>query len=435
MSIKLSTSGIRARYNELTPDRVVRFAQAFATYTGGGDIVVGTDLRPSAGFLRHAVVSGLRAAGARTLDAGVLPTPILQWLIPRRGWRGGVSISAGHNAFDWNSLVFLSADGAYLNPFEGEEYFHLFHAGRFEKRPFDAVGGTSPLEDAGEEYFRALALPADGGAELKFVLDCSYAFEKPFVEKLGRALGVRLVPLFSSRGDMLAKDPEPTVANAGFLATVVRETGSDGGFLINSDASRALVVDERARIHSEELSLPLFARIQLESGPAPVVTNYSTSHAVDAVARRFGARVFRTDVGQPHVVEAVRALGTPIGGEGSGSVVSLPFSCGFDSFVFMRAVIGFLRRRGMTLSALADEIPAPDIVKETVVLPESRIYRSLERIERMFGDTLRLKDGFYLEEGGGWLCVRASSTVSMIRLIGEGRGVAEEIARIREQLG
>ena len=46
---------------------------------------------------------------------------------------GGISISAAHNAINWNALIFLGKKGAYLNVHEGEEVLDIYHAGGFQR--------------------------------------------------------------------------------------------------------------------------------------------------------------------------------------------------------------------------------------------------------------------------------------------------------------
>ncbi len=434
MAIRVSVSGIRGKFDELTPNKIDKFVRAFATYCGGGQVAIAADSRPSGKFIREAVIASLNFGGVGVLDYGILPTPVLQWIIRQQRYAGGISITGGHNAFNWNSLIFLNREGSYLNHYEGEEFFNLVHAAAFPRKHHDELGTHEPSRRHLDDYFAALGTLAAAGRPLKFVIDCSQGFGGDFLERLSRALDVKLIPIFCDGGERLPKDPEPTVANAAFLATMVRETSSDGGFLLNSDASRVLVVDESGRALPEELTLPVFARIALEQDQQDIVTNYSTSKLVDGVAARFGVKVFRTDVGQPYVVHMVRELQAHIGGEGSGSVVYTPFSFGFDSFLFIRTVSDYLKRSGRSLAELAAEFSLPEIFKESFILSPERIYGTLERIEALYNRTLKLKDGFYVESGSDWLCVRASSTIAMIRLVGEGQGVAEEIRRIRELL-
>ena len=435
MAIKLSISGIRGKFHELTPNRVVKYAQAFAAYIGGGSIIIGADLRPSGKFISEAVIAGLTSCGANVFDYGILPTPIIQWLIKNYDFKGGISITAGHNSFDWNSLIFLNSEGSYLTHLEGEEFFNLYHSGKFGKKSFDKQGAYSKDDGYLKNYFESLQSKDQAGKKLKLVVDCSNGFYSNIIDSLAKCLDVKLIPIFCGKSAVLQKDPEPNTKNAEFLTTIIRETGSDGGFLLNSDASRVLVVDERGVPLSEELTLPIFAMMMLEEEKSDIVTNYSTSMAVDRAAEKFGAKVFRTDVGQPYVVQMVKETKTRIGGEGSGSIVYSPFSLGFDSFVFIKKIVEYLRKHKLKVSSIGGELETPEIHKETIALKPSKIYALLERIGDRYKEKLKLKDGFYINRGNEWLCVRVSATVSVIRIIGEGKGIPDEIRRIKEVVG
>ncbi len=45
---------------------------------------------------------------------------------------------------------------------------------------------------------------------------------------------------------------------------------------------------------------------------------------------------------------------------------------------------------------------------------------------------MSLKDGYYIDKGDDWLCIRASATVSMIRIVGEGKSISNDIAKVKE---
>lgn len=440
MSIKLSISGIRGKFHELMPNRVVKFAEAFSSYIGGGDVILGMDGRPSGKYISEAVIAGLNSSGSNVYDYGIIPTPILQWIIKNSSYSGGISITAGHNSFDWNSLIFLNNEGSYLSHVEGEEFFNLFHSGNFTKKRFNEMGTYSKSRKCLQKYFNTFELTESPWRPLKFVIDCSNGFDSWVVERLSEALKIKGIPIFTNEEGVTHKDPEPNIPNASILGTLVRETRSDGGFLLNSDASRILVVDERGKPLSEELTLPIFSRMVLEEEKGDIVTNYSTSKMVDSVAEEFGCRVFRTDVGQPYVVQMVKDIKAKIGGEGSGSVVYSPFSPGFDAFIFIKKMVQYLRNHRCTISHIADSFSPPEIYKETIFLKPSKIYGFLERIRDRYSGGAdkkielfkKLKDGFYIDWGDEWLCIRASATVSMIRIVGEGKRIAEDIAEMKE---
>jgi phosphomannomutase len=438
MSLKLGASGVRGTYIELTPQTAAALSEAFSTYVDSGPIAVATDTRPSANYLKYAVVSGLIATGARIDDYDVLPTPILQWLIRHRGYAGGVAISGGHASFDRNSLIFLNRMGGYLSPYEIEEFFNLYHSKVYARKRFDHLGATESIDllDARlDAYFEALISGRRGEPKsFRFAIDCSNGATGRVLARLSASLGIDFIPLFCDEQVVSVREPEPNRSNADILSTVVRETGCDGGFLLNSDASRVLVVDETGRVLSEELTFPIFSRIVLESETTNVVTTYSTSKTIDHIARKYGGRVFRTDVGPSSVVQTLLETKAAIGGEGSGSVVYIPFSHGYDAFVFMQKLIDFLRMESTTVAQLAGEFTEPQIHKTAIPLAANEVYASLEKIERLYSNTTRLKDGFYIEEGDDWLCIRASSTRAMIRVVGEGKTVFREIENVKESL-
>jgi phosphomannomutase len=435
MALKFGSSGVRGLYSELSPEIATNLAMAFSTYAGGGHIAVGADPRPSGKYLVDAVISGLTATGAGVHDYGILPTPVLQWITGEHEFDGAVSISGGHTSFEWNSLIFINPQGAYLNAVEVEEFFNLYHSGKYARKAYNRLGDYGAGSQHVDRYFEKLAAGGiSAGRRCKFAVDCSNGAASVILGGLSNALNIDFVPLFCEGEPFFQKDPEPNLKNAGFLSTFVKEIRCDGGFLLNSDASRVLVVDETGKALSEELTLPLFARIMLEEKKTNIITTFSSSKAVDAVADRFGVKVFRTDVGPPSVVQKAVEMKAEIGGEGSGSVFFTPFSYGYDSFLFIKVMVDYLRKHDAGISTLAAEFQMPDIYKDTVFLPAEKIYAILERIDKLFPSKVKLKDGFYYEAGGGWLCVRASSTMAMIRIVGEGPGIRSEIERIKEEI-
>ena len=435
MPIKLNISGIRGKFNEFTPHWIVRLVNAYVARMESGPFIVSRDKRPSGAFIRHAVLTGLLSSGCDVIDAGILPTPILQWLIPQMNLGGGISITAGHNSFDWNAMLFLNTEGAYLNHFEGEEFFSLFHSGTPRYSDFEHQGNLVLEKPDLSGYFSALSLDPTGNRPSRFVIDCVNGFETKLIDQLQRTLNVHLIPLFSSPQEQsILRDPEPTMANAAFLATVVRETQSQGGFLLNSDASRVLMVDENGTPYSEEITFPLFARIMLEKTRSDLVTNYSTSKRIDRVARQFSVQVHRTDIGQSEVIQRAQELDCTLAGEGSGSTYCSEFGKGFDAFFTIRTIIDYLQQNRLPLSDLLSDFVYQPIYKENFFLEPRVIYESLDRIGTAFPGSVRLKDGYYLEDGDAWICIRASATVSLMRVYAEGQKMIPVLNQIKEMI-
>ncbi len=70
-NLKISISGVRGIVGDtLTPQIIVRFAQAFGTFIKSGKVVIGRDTRPSGEMLKYAVISGLLSTGCKIIDLG-----------------------------------------------------------------------------------------------------------------------------------------------------------------------------------------------------------------------------------------------------------------------------------------------------------------------------------------------------------------------------
>jgi phosphomannomutase len=441
--LKIGISGVRGIVGEtITPELIMNFACAFGTWLGGGRVLVARDTRTSGPMLHSASLAALMSVGCDVLDLGICPTPILQSLVGTYKARGGISITAGHNGTAWNALVFVNSDGTYLNAFQGEEVLDIFHLGRFRKASLSRLGGVKRSEDGPESYFRRLSgrldIKAIASAGLKVVIDPCNGAGAGIVDMFARALGIELVPVNNEPSGFFPHDPEPRPRNAAEAASVVRISGADAGFLVNSDVSRVSVVAEDGETLSEEYTFPLAAGARLGRDPGPVVTNASTSRMIEDVAAAFGRPVIRTRVGQSHIVQALLSEDAAIGGEGSGGVAVRSFQPAFDGFLAMGLILETMATEKQKLSELVRRLPKYHIVKEKIYCPPSRVHAVLAGVEKLFvGENPSFADGIKVERADGWIHVRASGTEPMIRVITENvsREKAEEdLERVAAQV-
>jgi len=143
------------------------------------------------------------------------------------------------------------------------------------------------------------------------------------------------------------------------------------------NGERLGVVDENGQPLSEELTLPLAAEMMLSAGRVgPVVTNVSTTSAVERVASRHGATVIRTPVGQAYVSEAIVEHRAIIGGEGNGSVAIPDVHRTHDAAAAIVFILDHLAATQRSLSAVACTLPRLAMVKERIRRTASRVHRA-----------------------------------------------------------
>jgi phosphomannomutase len=423
--LKIGISGVRGIVGEtMTPELVMDFACAFGTFLGGGRVLVGRDTRPSGPMLQRAVLAALASTGCRPLDAGVCPTPILQKSVGTARAAGAVSITAGHNTAEWNALTFINRDGTYLNEFQGQAVLDIYHLEKFRKAPLSRLGRVKSAGCGREGYFRSLERFLDATAirrrGFKIVIDPCNGAGAGAVDDFCRGLGCALIPVNNEPTGFFVHDPEPRPRNAGEVASLVKVSGADVGFLLNSDASRVSIVAEDGETLSEEYALPLVADHYLQKEAGPVITNSSSSRMVEDVAARHGVAVIKTRVGQSHVVHALVAEEGSLAGEGSGSVAVRRFQPAYDAFLGMGLILEAMAAGGRKMSELVAALPKYHIVKEKVYCPPSRVHSAVAETRRLFSnDEVQTADGVRAERREGWVHVRASATEPMIRVIAE----------------
>jgi len=433
----IGVSGMRGIvFDPLSPEAAARAAAAFAGVVGRGTacrgtIVVGRDTRPSGEILKMAVVSGLAAAGADVVDLGIVPTPTVQLAVEHHKAAGGIAVTASHNPAQWNALKLVSRAGTFLEREDVDKVAAAFKAGPIAYAP--ATGGGKVSRDTGAcERHIALVLglshvkPAAIAARgLTVAVDCvNGAAAAAIPELLGR-LGCKVAKLGCDLSGDFKRNPEPVPENLGALGALVRREGADIGFGFDPDGDRLAIVDERGEPLGEDYTL---------------VTNLSTSMAVEDVARRHGVAFRRTPIGEINVVAGMKRAGAVVGGEGNGGVILPEAHYGRDALVGVALVLEALVESRGTLSDMMSGHTKYVIVKQKIAFDKAPdLDRLAAGIRAAFaGAQFNLEDGIRADLEGSWVHVRLSGTEPVVRVIAEARDRAGALAlaeRARSAVG
>jgi phosphomannomutase len=436
--LKIGASGVRGVVGEaLTPELIVNFACAFGTWSGVGPVVIGRDTRRSSTAFRAAVVSGLLSTGCRVIDLGVSPSPLISFAIRELGASGGVAITGSHNDASWNALKFFGPDGALLNAAKNEELLDIYHGAAFERAAWDRLLPVETAPDVVERYLEHLAsaLDLDPIRRRKFrvAVDFSNGACGTIGTRFVESLGCTLLPVNEEPTGEFAHPPAPTAANMRQIASLARCFGADLGAALNVDGDRVGFVTAEGRALSEEYSLPLAATPRMRRRPGPVVTSFSTSGMVEALARAHGQPVIRGPVGESQIVDLGLAEGAVIAGEGSGGVAVLPLDMVYDGLLALGLVLEEMATSGRSVSDLAGDFPKLFMRKRELSCPPNVVYKVLDRFRRHHADqSPDCSDGVRLSWSDSWLHVRASATEPLLRVIAEAPEPARAEALVEE---
>ena len=430
--LKIGITGVRGIVGEtFTPEVAVGFAQAFATYLDGGRILVCRDTRLSGPMVRSAVVAGLLAAGCEVIDLGICPTPSLQLAVTWLKADGGIAVTAGHNPAQWSALKFVRGDGLYLNPLQAEELLDIFHQGEFAKATWNKIQPAIQLQDAIEHHIESLKNGFDTAAikarRLKVAVDCCNGACSRLIPRWLAELGCEVVAINDDSTATFPHQPEPTPETMAQLSAVVKAGHADIGFAHDADGERLGIVTELGDPLSEESTLALATRIRLEQSTGPIVTNISTTGAMEQIAARYGGSIVRTQVGQTYISEAMLEHDAVLGGEGSGGVTVPQVQLTHDSGAAVGLILEGLARSGDRVSDVVQQLPRLFMLKHNLAVEPNRLYSVLQDFrvaverEQLAYD---LTDGIRIDLPLGWIHVRASNTESMIRVIVEAEAEA-----------
>ena len=440
MTLKISISGIRGIVGASLTDNVISdFSKAFASYIKKGTVVIGRDSRASGEKIKDSVIAILNRSGIDVLYLGICPTPTVQLMVKELKADGGMIITASHNPAEWNGLKFVRKDGIFLNKDEAERLIEIY-----EKRSFIAsakMGSIKvqdkPLDPHIKKVLGCIDVQGIRKRKFKVVLDSCNGAGSLITVKLLKELGCEVIELYTDTKKPFPHNPEPVPANLKDLCEKVENSGADIGFAQDADADRLAVVTEKGVAPGEEYTLAIAAEHILSKNKVSspkVVTNLSTSMMVDDIAKKYGAIVIRTRIGEVNVAEEMVKQKALIGGEGNGGVMYPGVGYSRDSLIGMGIILDSLSRSGKKISEVIDSLPKYFIVKEKIdCSSKDEAAVLLDKVAASFaGEAIDRTEGIKVILKNAWVHVRASNTEPVIRVIAEAetQNKARELIRL-----
>ncbi|MFQ6615853.1 MAG: phosphoglucosamine mutase [Fidelibacterota bacterium] len=441
-----SISGVRGIFpSDLDAEVATRYAGAFFRLCRGGKIMVGRDTRPSGSQLVSAITANLESLGASIRDCGICPTPTLQFSVGDTDAAGGIMVTASHNPPQWNGLKFVDGDGCFLN---GDQFSQLVQHMNTSHEPQESGPGSySRFDGAALRHIQRILsvrwLDVERIRQRVFsvAVDAVNGAASGVLPSLLERLGCTVTRLNCEPSGQFTRDPEPLPQHLTALSKAVREGGCDVGFAVDPDGDRLAIVDESGRPLGEEYTLVFAVDDVLTHGDVSpvVVTNLSTTQAVDDISRRYGAQVHRTAVGEIHVVEGMKQKNASVGGEGNGGVILREVHLGRDSLVAAALVLDRMARTEESVGKIFDSFPRYVTVKERIPRGDKNPEELLETLALAFPRVSRdRRDGLKLLWPERWVHVRPSNTEPIIRIYGEAKteeSALELVGEVTEILG
>lgn len=442
MAKLFGTDGVRGVANtELTCDIAFKLGQAAVEFLGK-TIVVGKDTRLSGDMLGNALSAGIMSMGGNVLDAGIIPTPGVAYLVRELHAEGSIVISASHNPPEYNGIKFFDRQGFKLTE-EAEaeiESFVLAGGADPESLPSgDAVGVVLPVEDACELYIQhAISSLQDKTldfSKLTIALDTGHGASSLTTAAALEQLGAT-VHVINDSFNGVDINVECGSTHLEPVKELLAETGAQIGIAHDGDADRVMFVDELGNeidgdVVETVCALDLQKRglLRDDTVVSTVMCNLGFTKAMDAA----GISVVQTQVGDKYVLNEMRKLNAVIGGEQSGHMIFLDHNSTGDGLITALQFLAACLRNDQPVSETAalmqrfpQELINVRVADKHAVSENAVVANAIAEAEAKL-------------DGSGRILVRPSGTEPLVRVMVEAAtheealGYAQEIASIIER--
>ena len=399
---------------------------------------LGRDMRLTAPELSERYRRGLIAEGAHVLDAGMVGTEMLYYLVGSRELDGGLMCTASHNPKQYTGAKLVERGAVALSGDAGIADVRR----TLEEGLGEATGGGSSEEvDVAAEFREAALKFIDPSAvrPLKVVLDGGNGMAGPMVGPiLERLDGLELVRTYwEPDGEFPDHEPNPLLEeNRRFIVAKVREEGADLGIAWDGDADRCFFIDGTGEFVAGDFMTALLAESILQKRPgAEILYDIRASRAVPDTVEANGGRALVNRVGHAFFKTRMRDEGGVFGGEVSGHYYFADFYNADSGTIPALLILELLGQKGATLAELLEPYRSKYFISGEINSEVADQDAKLVELRERYSDARQSElDGVSVDYDDWHFNVRPSNTEPLLRLTLESLVSVEDMEAKRDEV-
>jgi phosphomannomutase len=405
---------------------------------------LGRDMRLPAPELSARYRAGMVAEGAHVLDAGMVGTEMLYFLVGSRELDGGLMCTASHNPKPYTGAKLVREGAIALSGDEGIQDIRQTISEGLGEEPDPPARGSFEELDITPEFHDAAMRSIDPARvrPLKVMVDGGNGMAGPMVGPLLERLGLDLeTSYWEPNGEFPDHEPNPMLEeNRRFIVDKVRETGADLGIAWDGDADRCFFIDDTARFVDGDfltaiLAEHLLAKHSDPTHPASILYDVRASRAVPDVVERAGGKAFANRVGHAFFKTRMRDEGAIFGGEVSGHYYFHDFYNADSGTMPALLVLEKLSVEGKTMSELLEPYRSHYFISGEINSEVSDQAAKMAEIEQAYADArISHLDGVSVDYDDWHFNVRPSNTEPLLRLCLESLVSREDMERRRDEV-
>jgi phosphomannomutase len=402
---------------------------------------VGRDMRLTAPELAGRYRDGLVAEGVAVLDAGMVGTEMLYWLVGSRELDGGLMCTASHNPKPYTGAKLVREGALALSGDEGIQDIRRLIEDGIPVSPAAGSGSVEQVELYDAFHETALTLVDTRAIKpLKVVVDGGNGMAGPMVGPLLERLGLDLVTAYwTPDGEFPDHEPNPLLPeNRAFIMEKVVAEGADLGIAWDGDADRCFFIDDTGAFVDGDFLTALLAEALLGKQPGVPTTilyDVRASRAVRDRVEAAGGTALVNRVGHAFFKTRMRATGAAFGGEVSGHYYFREFYNADSGTLPALLILELLSRRGAKLSELVADLRSKYFISGEINSEVADQQAKLAELEARYGDAeISHLDGVSVDYDDWHFNVRPSNTEPLLRLCLESLVSRADMERRRDEV-
>jgi phosphomannomutase len=318
-------------------------------------IGVGHDMRLSAPSMTERYVDGIRDEGAHVLEAGLVGTEQLYFLVGSEDLDGGLMCTASHNPKAYTGAKLVRRGALALSGDSGIGEVRDMVMGDLPEAS-EQRGGHEQV-DLGPGFLEKVKSFIDTSAvrPMKVVLDGGNGMAGPMVGPVLDELPIDQVQTYwAPDGNFPDHEPNPLLPeNRTFIVKKVLSEGAELGIAWDGDADRCFFIDDTGQFVAGDFLTALLAESILAKDPgATILYDVRASRAVRDTVERAGGSAEVNRVGHAFFKTRMRKEGAAFGGEVSGHYYFRDFYCADSGTLPAVLILELLSVKGRRMSEL-----------------------------------------------------------------------------------
>ena len=431
------TDGIRQPADKFTSEFLTLVAKGLTDYAGDtAKILLAGDTRESTEWILADLESAFETFGVDYGNAGVLPTPAINYCFPEMNFDYAIDVTASHNPYTDNGIKVFERGTDDTGIKLSEKGRKVIEQAIESGRTYSLVSPTI-RENLHDEAIRIYQdhlinyLGSTNFADLNIGMDCANGatsvLNKTVFEQLGA--NVTLINVNDTYNTSINKDCGSTHLEQ--LQHLVTTKSLDFGVAFDGDGDRVLMVDHTGNVIDGDQIIAILADfLHLDSIAVSVMANQGLLNWASSA----DIKVEITPVGDSNVAEAMRNHNIPIGGEQSGHII-LPGEATGDGMLTALMVTKAIAATGKSLQDLAAIMTkSPQVNLTLAATPAQKSSLATSDVVKSTISQFEEK----VKSVNGRLLVRPSGTEPLIRITiwGDDEKIITDLAEeLKNKLG